>query len=193
MEDLVYRKDGKVVTDTLKMAQHFGKSHISIVASVRDKWEAYSFGKLPVYKGDEGMPSIVLTWEDYSKWVSNICYPCHELDSKFMSMKCAFWKEMHNDEPKVKGVVKVVKAKNGEVGGDHYKMPMQPIDYIHANCMTFDEGNVIKYISRYKRKNGYEDLCKCVHYALFAMQDKYGIKSGVIYQIMEILKNAEHK
>lgn len=203
MEDLVYRKDGKVVTDTLKMAQCFGKSHGSIAISVREmqkgmkyspSLKAYFIDKLPAYNGDENIPSIVLTWEDYSKWVSSVCLPCSELDSRLMAMKYAFWREMHKDEPKVAGVVKVVKAvKSNEVGGDHYKMAMQPIDYIHANCMTFDEGNVVKYISRYKKKNGYEDLCKCVHYTLFAMQDNYGIKNEVINQIMEVLKNAEHK
>ena len=36
----------------------------------------------------------------------------------------------------------------------------QPIDFIRANDMDFLEGNVIKYVTRYKRKNGLEDLNK---------------------------------
>ncbi len=42
----------------------------------------------------------------------------------------------------------------------HYDMPISPIDFITKNGMSFCEGNVIKYISRYKRKGGKEDLLK---------------------------------
>ncbi|ADD94090.1 hypothetical protein GBVE2_gp054 [uncultured phage MedDCM-OCT-S04-C1035] len=37
---------------------------------------------------------------------------------------------------------------------------IEPIDFIIENNFNFCEGNVIKYISRYKRKNGIEDLKK---------------------------------
>lgn len=50
-------------------------------------------------------------------------------------------------------------------GGDHYrKLKIQPIQYIEANGLGFHEGNVIKYITRWKDKNGVEDLRKAVHY-----------------------------
>ena len=50
-------------------------------------------------------------------------------------------------------------------GGSHYKnMAIQPIEYIHANCLGFAEGSVIKYVSRYKSKNGIEDLKKARHF-----------------------------
>lgn len=52
-----------------------------------------------------------------------------------------------------------------QVGGDHYKeLSIQPIEYILANKLGFCEGNVIKYITRYKSKNGLEDLKKAKHY-----------------------------
>lgn len=52
-----------------------------------------------------------------------------------------------------------------QIGGDHYKeLSIQPIEYILANKLGFCEGNVIKYITRYKSKNGLEDLKKAKHY-----------------------------
>lgn len=52
-----------------------------------------------------------------------------------------------------------------QVGGDHYaKCAIQPIDYIMANGLDYLQGNVIKYVTRYKNKNGVEDLEKAAHY-----------------------------
>jgi len=41
---------------------------------------------------------------------------------------------------------------------------IEPIDFINANAMDYLEGNIIKYISRYKFKNGIEDLHKAKFY-----------------------------
>lgn len=52
-----------------------------------------------------------------------------------------------------------------QVGGDHYKkLKIQPTQYVLANEMGFCEGNVVKYVTRYKFKNGIEDLKKARHY-----------------------------
>lgn len=52
-----------------------------------------------------------------------------------------------------------------QVGGSHYKdMPIQPVQYIHANAMGYLEGNVVKYVSRWRNKNGIADLEKAKHY-----------------------------
>jgi hypothetical protein len=51
-----------------------------------------------------------------------------------------------------------------QIGGDHYQMGIQPIDYIEANNLSFIEGNIVKYVSRYKAKNGLEDLKKAKWY-----------------------------
>jgi hypothetical protein len=56
-------------------------------------------------------------------------------------------------------------ATDKQVGGNHYKdLPIQPIEYIHANAMGYMEGNVVKYISRWRKKNGLADLEKAKHY-----------------------------
>ena len=46
----------------------------------------------------------------------------------------------------------------------HYDFVIQPVDYIIKNGIGFCEGNVIKYISRWKLKNGRDDLLKARHY-----------------------------
>ena len=44
-------------------------------------------------------------------------------------------------------------ATDRQVGGDHYKTcKIQPVDYIVENNLTFLEGNVVKYITRHRRK-----------------------------------------
>jgi hypothetical protein len=52
-----------------------------------------------------------------------------------------------------------------QVAGTHYKdLPIQPVEYIHANGIGYFEGNVIKYVSRWRAKNGISDLEKAKHY-----------------------------
>ncbi len=47
----------------------------------------------------------------------------------------------------------------------HYNQgDIQPLDYIIANNMNYVEGNIIKYVTRYKYKNGIEDLYKAMCY-----------------------------
>ncbi len=51
--------------------------------------------------------------------------------------------------------------KDTQIGGSHYKdMAIQPIEYILGNNIPYCEANVIKYISRWRNKNGVEDLKK---------------------------------
>lgn len=52
-----------------------------------------------------------------------------------------------------------------QVGGNHYKeFAIQPTEFILKNKLNFAEGNIIKYVTRYKKKNGLEDLYKARHY-----------------------------
>jgi hypothetical protein len=56
-------------------------------------------------------------------------------------------------------------ALDKQVAGNHYKdLPIQPVQYIHANALGYFEGNVVKYISRWRKKNGIADLEKAKHY-----------------------------
>jgi hypothetical protein len=57
------------------------------------------------------------------------------------------------------------RANEQQVGGAHYAVKaIQPWDYIIANNLGYLEGNVVKYVSRWKDKGGIEDLKKAQHY-----------------------------
>lgn len=52
-----------------------------------------------------------------------------------------------------------------QVAGNHYKsLAIQPVEYIHANGIGYFEGNVIKYVTRWREKGGARDLEKAKHY-----------------------------
>jgi hypothetical protein len=58
-----------------------------------------------------------------------------------------------------------MKSYKKQVGGNHYKKyKIQPVEFIIKNNIGFVEGNVIKYILRFKDKGGIADLEKAKHY-----------------------------
>lgn len=60
---------------------------------------------------------------------------------------------------------KLMNPLDKQVDGNHYKdLSIQPIEYIHANKIPYLEGNVIKYTTRWRNKNGIADLEKAKHY-----------------------------
>lgn len=77
-----------------------------------------------------------------------------------------------------------------QVGGGHYKdRAIQPIEYIIANDLNFNKGNVVKYITRYEDKGGINDLAKVVHYTLLEAFAQYGEEGSteLALKIKEIL------
>ena len=59
--------------------------------------------------------------------------------------------------------------------GNHYKNgKIQPIEYSERNNLSMCQGNIVKYITRHKEKNGVDDLAKVVHYALLEALFVYG-------------------
>ena len=62
-----------------------------------------------------------------------------------------------------------------QIGGDHYKkLGIQPVHYIHENDLGFLEGNVVKYVTRHKDKNGAQDIAKAIHYLNLILELQYG-------------------
>ena len=60
---------------------------------------------------------------------------------------------------------------NIQYGGSHYKTKgIQPIEYILENNLSFAEGCIVKYITRWKDKGGIEDLEKIKHYCDFLIK-----------------------
>lgn len=56
-------------------------------------------------------------------------------------------------------------ANSTQVCGDHYrKRSIQPWDFIAAHGFNFFEGNIVKYLCRWRDKGGIDDLRKARHY-----------------------------
>ncbi len=73
-----------------------------------------------------------------------------------------------------KGTSVSVSALDKQVSGDHYKdCKIQPIEYIHANGLSYLEGNVIKYTTRHSKKNGKADIEKAIHYLELILEMEY--------------------
>lgn len=73
-----------------------------------------------------------------------------------------------------------------QVGGSHYTdCAIQPISYIWANKLGFSEGNIVKYISRWKAKGGIKDLRKAHHHTALLIEEaeaeekRTGVKYGL--------------
>lgn len=65
-------------------------------------------------------------------------------------------------------------ALDTQEGGSHYKdMAIQPVEYIVKNNLGYLEGNVIKYVSRHRVKNGGEDIRKAIHYLQMILETQY--------------------
>jgi hypothetical protein len=75
-----------------------------------------------------------------------------------------------------------------QVGGGHYaKYAIQPLEFIVKNKIGFLEGNVIKYVVRWKDKAGLEDLKKARHYLdmlieLEQRKEESGIEKAIAIQ-----------
>ena len=59
----------------------------------------------------------------------------------------------------------MAKANDFQIGGKHYAATdIQAWDAITAWGLGFLDGNVVKYMSRWRKKGGLEDLLKAQHY-----------------------------
>lgn len=59
-----------------------------------------------------------------------------------------------------------MRALDEQIGGNHYKkFAYQPVQFAVDMSLNFIQGNIVKYVSRYKDKNGKQDLEKVMHYA----------------------------
>jgi hypothetical protein len=80
------------------------------------------------------------------------------------------WK--HDEDEKPKTVL------GTQVGGSHYTdCAIQPIEYIWANKLGFSEGNIVKYVTRWRAKGGLKDLEKARHHIDLLIEYERGLQS----------------
>ena len=76
-----------------------------------------------------------------------------------------------------------------QVAGSHYKTKaVQPWDYIAANELGYFEGNIVKYVSRWRDKGGVDDLRKAKHYLekLIELQIKSGHRCSLANRLVDV-------
>ena len=78
-----------------------------------------------------------------------------------------------------------------KINPPYYKKKIEVTDYIIEYDMNFLEGNIIKYVTRYKEKNGIEDLNKAKWYLEKLIQcTKKFMKTTIIgelfYQVVQV-------
>lgn len=56
------------------------------------------------------------------------------------------------------------KANDTQVAGGHYRTHIQHWDYVVANDLGYFEGQITKYVTRWRKKNGLQDLHKARHF-----------------------------
>ena len=64
----------------------------------------------------------------------------------------------------VEGLDSLVDLSSDKINPDYYTKGIETIDYIISHSMNYLEGNLVKYVTRYKFKNGLEDLLKARWY-----------------------------
>ena len=56
------------------------------------------------------------------------------------------------------------KANDKQIAGTHYKTTIEPWDAITSWGLGYLDGNVVKYMARWRKKGGLNDLKKAQHY-----------------------------
>lgn len=80
-----------------------------------------------------------------------------------------------------------------QVGGDHYKKyEYQPIEFFNDVRLDFNRANAIKYIARWRQKNGVEDLKKAVQYLRFAAQEGLKVADNAL-RFLKQFKGPEYE
>lgn len=62
---------------------------------------------------------------------------------------------------------------NDKINPSYYGTGFDVIDFCQKNNIDFMQGNVIKYVTRYKEKNGKEDLLKAKEYIDRIIKENY--------------------
>ena len=92
-----------------------------------------------------------------------ICKVCKQ---EYIINKSTFYREMDGGNFYICPTCRLygTEEKNN-INPDHYgNSGIDVIDFCQANNLDFMQGNVIKYVFRYKNKNGLEDLEKAKEY-----------------------------
>lgn len=79
-------------------------------------------------------------------------------------------------------------ANDKQVGGAHYKGAVQHWDYAVAEFGTgYLKGQITKYVARWRKKNGVQDLEKALHFLQKLREVEHGARSNV--SLLDVFAN----
>lgn len=132
--------------------------------------------ELPIFTKGKTYSTIERKLETLIRDDNSLYWPVSYLGSDDVSFS-QIEKDEQNEKPKMhsnlsKPFEHLLKERvnlTGNTNPQHYQKPIEPIKYMEDNFSDeaftgFLEGNIIKYISRYRDKNGVEDLKKAKNY-----------------------------
>jgi len=71
-------------------------------------------------------------------------------------------------------------ANDRQISGNHYKgAAIECWDYIAANNLDWFQGNIVKYVTRFRKKGGKRDLEKAQHILEKLIELEYGEDNGI--------------
>lgn len=85
-------------------------------------------------------------------------------------------------------------ANDRQVGGAHYAKPIQHWDYVVAQGLGYFEGQITKYVSRWRDKGGIEDLRKARHFLdklIEVEESRNTIKEAIMPEVTARMSEAE--
>ena len=161
-----FNKWYELVDDVVETNNKFKEGDKVMVVNT-DYISAYDVG---VRVGDIG--TVIESWVDrYLVKFEGIGYDC----DWWFTDNCIELVGGRNDVNTTKTLDKKYNPLEVQQSGNHYKNgEIQPIEYSERNNLSMCQGNIVKYISRHKEKNGVDDLAKVVHYALLEALFVYG-------------------
>ena len=75
---------------------------------------------------------------------------------------------MYDFEKRLNGIragdIRPSSANSHQVAGTHYRSGIQHWDFVVANDLDYFQGQITKYVVRWKKKNGVDDLLKAQHF-----------------------------
>lgn len=75
-----------------------------------------------------------------------------------------------------------MKALEIQIDGNHYKSDYEVYEYISDHDLNYTQGNILKYVTRFAKKNGERDLTKALHHCEMGMESKESNKSNFVIE-----------
>lgn len=119
---------------------------------------------------DDDKEARLIAWKEFSGQTTETTKrdKCKEYLEEMEEIMTGSHTNQHNKT----GVHLAQGSYSDAVNPTHYsRFPIQPIDFIIKNKLSYLQGNIIKYVCRFDAKNGVEDLKKAKQYLEWLIEE----------------------